>query len=88
MQKKLNPRNRPASFADVQRAKKKAANDAIYAMVAMFLYSLKDLGATDGQLDVVMDKFKYTASGLNSGDISVRDIRSVLNDEYDIQLEL
>lgn len=88
MKNKQNPRKRPASFADIKRAKKKATDDAINAMVAMFLYSLKDLGATDEQLDEVMEKFKYTAAGINSGDTNVQDIKSVLNDEYDIQLEL
>lgn len=70
--------------ADFRRAKSKATDEAMQRMLEMFIYTLKDLGTSDDDLDKVMDKFKYTVDGINRGDISWADVRQVLKNEYDI----
>lgn len=84
MKKKTNPRKRPLTEADFKRAKSKATDEAMQRMLEMFIYTLKDLGASDDYLDKVIDKFKYTVDGINRGEINWSDVRQVLKTEYDI----
>lgn len=70
--------------ADFKRAKSKATDEAMQRMLDMFIYTLKDLGASDDALDKVIEKFKYTVDGINRGEITWNDVRQVLKTEYDI----
>lgn len=88
MSKRVNPRNRPVTAADLKRAKNEATNTAMRRMLEMIIYSLKDLGAPDETIQLVLTKLKYTVAGINSGDINWTDVRQVLKAEYDIELKL
>lgn len=88
MSKRVNPRSRPVTAADLKRAKNEATNTAMRRMLEMIIYSLKDLGAPDETIQLVLTKLKYTVAGINSGDINWADVRQVLKAEYDIELKL
>ena len=88
MSKRIKPRNRPVTEADLKRAKITATNTAMQRMLEMFIYSLKDLGAPDETIQLVLTKLKYTVAGINSGEINWGDVRRVLKAEYDIELKL
>lgn len=86
MKNKTPPKRQPATMADVKRAKDKATRIAMQRMLEMFMYSLKDLGASDESLDIVMEKFRYTVDGINRGDIKWSDIQKTLKSEYNVEI--
>lgn len=87
MAKKLNPRKRPATMADVNKAKREVTDTVMQRMLEMFIYTLKDLGAPDETIDLVMEKFRYTVDGINRGDINWKDVSATLHSEYDISFQ-
>lgn len=85
---KTNPNRKPATMADVNRAKREATDIAMKRMLMMFVYALKDMGVEDEVLDQVMDKFKHVVASISRGDIKWRDVEMALKDEYDIEIAL
>ena len=77
MAKKTNPRNRPVSEADVKRAKKQAQDVLI-----------DKHGYTHDQIKAVQDDLNYLADSVAKGYVKWNDIAQVLEDEYDVHLEL
>ncbi len=85
--KKVNPRRRPASEADVKRARDNAANEAIHLSIAIFLTVLKDKFDFDNESIkrawYEMDKLSEEVAEKR---INIHDMVTVLRDEYDIDL--
>ena len=85
--KKVNPRRRPASEADVKRARDNAANEAIHLSIAIFLTVLKDKFDFDNEnikrAWYEMDKLSEEVAEKR---INIHDMVTVLRDEYDIDL--
>ena len=85
--KKVNPRRRPASEADVKRARDNAANEAIHLSIAIFLTVLKDKFDFDNESIkrawCEMDKLSEEVAEKR---INIHDMVTVLRDEYDIDL--
>lgn len=84
--KKTNPRKRPATWADVNRAKDKAVDEAVVTALAMFLIVLVDKfnGA-----DYIMDVWKEInkmSDMVSEGYVSIADIKNTLREEYGIKL--
>lgn len=84
--KKTNPRKRPATWADVNRAKDKAVDEAVVTALAMFLIVLVDKfnGA-----DYIMDVWKEInkmSDMVSEGYVSIADIKNTLREEYGIIL--
>lgn len=84
---KTNPRNRPASQADIDRAKKQATDDAIHLSIAMFLFVLKDdFDFNAEQLNYAWERIDKLSEEVKEHRINLWDLVNVLRDEYDIYL--
>lgn len=85
---KVNPRRRPASMADVKRAKEEAVATAIVLTKALTLTALLDWDIIKPE-DVKRgwEKTRYLADSVNKGYCSVRDMYDALISDYGIDLE-
>lgn len=84
---KINPRRRPATLADVERAKREAADDAMTRILQMVLFVLLDKhGATHEELGRLSEEINYLADSIVSGYVSWRDIEKALGEEYDVHI--
>lgn len=89
MPKKINPRRRPATEADVARAKAQAVDEAMTRMLQMVLYALVDKhGATHEELAQFAAEVNYLADSINRKYLGFADIERMLSEEYDVHLEL
>ena len=87
MGKKTNPRRRPATQADVERAKKQATNEAIKRICYLMLYILIDKhNAPYEDMQQFAEEINYYADSIRSGYISWKDVEHVVVDEYDMRL--
>lgn len=81
---KTNPRKRPATMADVNKAKAKAVTEAVRMSSAIFLTVLCDkFGGADYIPDVWREVNKLSES-IKEGRVSVNDLIRTLDEEYDI----
>jgi hypothetical protein len=82
---KLNPRRRPATQADVQKAKNDASEFAITATCAIFLSVLTDKeGYNASDIRRVWQQVNSLSESVSGGYVSIADLRKTLNEEYDI----
>lgn len=85
MAKRINPRSRPASQADV----KQAFNAGIKTTLNLVCYVLKEkMAFTDEQLADFNKHFNSHLDSINRGYISEDDLRTVMADEYDLTVEM
>lgn len=85
--KKVNPRNRPCTHADLKKAKNDATDRAIKHIVKIVLYIMLDKhGATPEEVQKFSDEINWLSAHICSGKISWGDIDRVL-DEYKIDIE-
>ncbi len=84
---KTNPRRRPATLADVERAKKVAHTEAIgYAMAIFFTVLFDKHRATKDELKVFWDEVNELSDSVADGYVSIPDLRRTLDKEYDIKI--
>lgn len=84
-----NPRRIPRSQADVNRAEERGKEMGTKGALAIMLYTLHDkFGADDAQLCEFADAFNYTLDGLAKGYVKVKDLESVLKNEYGTTIEV
>lgn len=89
MTKKTNPRRRPATQADINRAKTEATDAAMTRLLQMVLYVLVDKhNATHEELGQLAAEVNYVADSINRGYLKFSDITNVLEGEYDVHLDL
>lgn len=85
--KKVNPRRRPATLADVNKAKKEAMDIAITFAWAILFTALRDKeGFGYIRLRRVWDEVNYISDSIDKGYIDVDDLVNELK-EHDITLE-
>ena len=85
--KKVNPRRRPASEADVKRAKAKASDDAIRLAMAIFLTVLCDGFDFDkDQIRLAWGKMEKLSQEIAEKRVNLFDLLNVLDTEYEISL--
>lgn len=85
--KKPNPRRRPATQADVARAKREASGKAIDAAWAIFFTALRDKeGFGPKRLRRVWDEVSAVSESISKGYVDVRDLMNALRDEAGIVL--
>ena len=83
--KKINPRKRPATQADVAKAKKQATDDAISLAMTIFLTVLKDKdGFSNEELQDTWKNVENLSDSIKDGYVNVYDLRIVLREEYEI----
>ncbi len=85
---KVNPRRKPATQADVERAKRLAVQEATrYAWAIVFTVLMDKEHATPEILQRVWSEVDGLSEEIANGRISVADLICVLREEYGIELE-
>lgn len=85
--KKVNPRRRPATMADVERAKNAAIDKAESMAMAMFFTVLCDKhGATATELQTLWAEITELSSSVAQGYVSVSDLLNTLKKEYEVNI--
>lgn len=86
--KKVNPRRRPATQADVNRARDQAVADAVHLCMVIFFSVLLDKEGADAEiLHRVWDEVNDLSDSINQGYVTEADLRRVLREEYDIEID-
>ena len=87
MPKRINPRRRPATQADVQRAKDTATADACRVTLAIFFTALLDKEGMDAeQLQRIWHEVEALSESVRDGYVSAPDLIRVLREEYEIDI--
>lgn len=87
MKKKVNPRKRPASQADVNKAKKEATNEAINIAWSIFFSVLRDKeGYEANDLKRIWKEVEYLSDSIKAGYVDVYDLMKTLDEEAGIVL--
>ena len=82
---KTNPRKRPATQADLLRAKRQAFKEATDYATAIFLTVLLDKENADREIIVrVWHEINELSDSVVKGYVSISDLRNVLREEYGI----
>lgn len=85
MNKKINPRRRPCSEADVKKAKKDAEKNTLDMSITIILSALLDGGfLAPEQMHDAWEAINYKSDSINKGYCKPTDLIKMLNDEYDI----
>ena len=83
--KKINPRKRPATQADVEKAKKQATDEAVSLATTIFLTVLKDKnGFSNEELSDTLKNVESLSESIADGYVNIYDLRTVLREEYEI----
>lgn len=87
--RKTNPRRRPATQADIKKAKNEAADNAMKRVLCMFLYVLVDKhGAPKEDIQEFAKELNYMADSIRKGYVTWKDIEHVLLEEYELEIDL
>lgn len=87
--KKINPKKKPATEADVIKAKKQATYEAMERILMLVLYVLVDKhNAPRDDIQQLANEVNYMADSVSKGYVSWRDIEHVLLDEYEVKIDL
>lgn len=85
--KKVNPRRKPVSEADLKRAKDIVSDQAFKLTVAIFLTVLcDDFNFDKEQLNYAWERLNKLSGEVSERRISAWDLVEVLKEEYDIDL--
>ncbi len=88
MRTKTNPRRRPATQADVERARDDAVTETVrFCMVVFFTVLLDKFAASKEDLQRVWDEVNDLSDSVKKKYVSLKDLKTVLVEEYDIHLE-
>lgn len=87
MRTKTNPRRRPATQADVERARDEAVRETVrFCMVVFFTVLLDKFSASKEDLQRVWDEVNDLSDSVKKKYVSLKDLKTVLVEEYDIHL--
>ena len=87
MSGKVNPRRRPATMADVERAKKATQAEAVTYAQVIFLTVLLDKEQADKDIiRRVWSEINDLSDSIAKGYVNIADLRHTLNKEYDIKI--
>ena len=88
MRKKVNPHRRPASAADVEKAKKNAQSQAINIAWAIFFTVMRDKeGWGEKRLRRLWDEVNDLSDSISGGYVSIKDLMQTLEEEAGIVLK-
>lgn len=86
--KRVNPRRRPATLADVEKAKKQAQSEAVkYAWAIMFSVMRDKEGWGVVRLKRLWDEVEDLSDSIGKGYVSVQDLLETLEEEIGAVLE-
>lgn len=87
MRTKTNPRRRPATQADVERARDGAVTETVrFCMTIFFTVLLDKFAASKEDLQRVWDEVNDLSDSVKKKYVSLKDLKTVLVEEYDIHL--
>lgn len=84
--KKVNPRRRPATWADVERAKNEAQGKAIIIAMCIFLTVLVDKFNGADYIQDVWKEINKLSEEITEGRVNISDLKHVLLEEYGIEV--
>jgi hypothetical protein len=85
--RKVNPRKRPATQVDVERAKREAQDEAVRYAFAIFFTVLWDKELADMEaMQRVWSEVNDLSDSVASGYVSVSDLLNTLKEEYGVIL--
>lgn len=86
--KKVNPRRKPATFADVEKARQEAFTDAIEMCWAIYMTVLYDKEhAQVEDIQRVWGEIEDLSKSITDGYCNVNDLKNVLKTEYGVNLK-
>lgn len=86
--KRVNPNRRPATMADINKARNDAKNMAVEIAWSIFFTVLRDKeGYTQADLRRVWDEVEYLSDSITNGYCTIKDLRSILHEEAGIDLK-
>ena len=88
MATKKNPRNRPRTQADVDRAFYKGQDQGIKLAIVIFLTVLLDKFNGADYIQEVWEACNKLSEEIAEGRVNLRELMDVMLDEYDIQLSI
>lgn len=83
---KINPRRRPATKADVNRAWEQGVNDGVTNAMTIILTVLVDKFNGGGYIKDVWHEVQKLSEEVGEHRVSVTDLRRVLLEEYEIEV--
>ena len=87
--RKINPRRKPCTQADVDRARSEAfAETADYMLTAMIWCLSDDMGVSDEFLQTLSCRFDSLNESITRGNIRLEDIRKALKEEHDWEINI
>ena len=87
MRTKTNPRRRPATQADVERARDDAVTETVrFCMTIFFTVLLDKFAASKDDLQRVWNAVNDLSDSVKKKYVSLKDLKAVLVEEYDIHL--
>ena len=85
--KKINPRRRPATMANVERAKKDARSQAVeFAWAILFMVLRDKMGFSNEDLDRLWKYVDEYSKQVERGAVTVPDLKTVLKEEAGVVL--
>ena len=88
MSKKVNPRKKPHTEEDVQRAHRRGRTEAIEFSLAVACLSVHDtFSPSKEQMEAFHKKYTQNVEAILSRDITYKDVLEVLDTEYALEIE-
>jgi len=84
--KRINPHHRPATLADVKKAKSSAVLEATTAVSAIMLITLLDKYGFSKHVQAFWADVNKLSEEITEGYLSIADIKRTLKEEYGIAL--
>ena len=84
--KKVNPKKRPASQLDVDRAYSKGISDGCNLSMAIFLTVICDKFAGADWVGEIWEHCNKLSAEIKEGRVNLFDLRSTLEEDYGIEL--
>lgn len=89
MAHKVNPRRKPATQADVERAEEAGRDLGLEFALNLVLFILKDKhDAPDDDILQLRDEFMYEIDSVAKGYLTYSDIKRTLKGDYDLAVHL
>ena len=85
--KKVNPKRRPATWADVERARKEATDEAVQLAMCIVLTVLVDKFNGRDYIQDIWKAVNKLSEEIVEGRVNMTDLKHVLLTEYDVEIK-
>ena len=86
---RTNPKKKPATQYDVERARREGRYEGFNGLMSMFLWvTAEDFNFTDSDLEKLQERIMYYCQEIMSGRLKLNDIISALKEEHGITIQL